>query len=1296
MIKDWLVLGSVAFGIGFSLSLPITHNIKDSTLIGLIAIPAATGGELMLSRQQKRQIGMISSLLQAEVQTLQQQKQLLGQTIANLREQQQGAENGLSQLNAQLEQLQTQLIEEHQQKQAIQQELAILETQKRSLYEENQRVESELQDLRAQERRLNVSLSTIAVETEELQTQLGAEEQQREAIHQEVTLLETQRQSLHAEAQHTKDRLRELRIQEQQANLYVETIAQLTSQKQALEEDRNQLENQLQFLQQQRACVLQELERLVIQKDNLTEYLQQLQIQIQATQIQEQQDFLLLENTPPETFPRSGSAPLNNQDIALQTERSGTATEDIALEAEPVRATRNVFVHQRLQPLEPAEYVEAFELPAAAEFRLANSEHTRLLWEGVILPRWQYPPFLGSVYLPRYNTDDVWGTETILDIVGDNLRRIGINNLEYNRIFDRFGNDPHLNWLKILTLVMSEYAYYAEAEGGFWEGLCNRLQLPYQDDNHDPAQMLRDLARDGIQLLKLPQAVGGYSIVSTFWLQSGIPRRNLNHFTELVTDLVTERGWQYLLNVDAKLLAHQLLSTCQNRYPGRTVLRRFLEYSCASEADPLSGKLLQSIAGVAIALREYDLQPQEVLLSPAQRQEFLLNALPQFNFFLRDWEALIQLLTPRPERIGRNRPGMGQLPLTLMLDSEDLLIQLILPEQTLRHPDWTAGTCFIHEANWQGEISASGQVEVEECVLPIYGSSEEWRWQLRDEQGNTLYSWYLEGISSDTPYLLFDALTGDRLLPDPQLVNSQDIFCFAPTGTVIETAGSIEPVENGMLPCSIQGWQGIRLRLTGQIGELNLQFVHCSISISWRTAANEPRLRGLRMRGQDAPYLEPPILWYPPCSTPLYLTLSLQECSVQNNPLTIRETVTIPVDDRWYAISLTQWLSQQGRYSITLTAPEEEWSQSFEVQAAYQVQAEDIAALPTVQVTNTDGAAVDLPIQTDCTHQFWSTTLLITGLWTLEPVKLLLSNGHNQISRFFQATATGQLRVELSTLHDVLPPSNQYVLEYQRAGQDPQRLVELVENLPLSWRWQNNILEFSGLKADQSYTVHCWNLLLPQQPSLEIAPATEVSVKVSLDLPPSIYYLQLKASNHSIENLGWWCNCDDLYAVSIDTDPTLANYSYAILDNVLIHEFQTAAQALTWDKNWIETIAASLKTENYHFPAWLDTTALLAKLESILIPLNGQWYMVMIAEGRRGDFQDALVELIAQHNLWHLILDLRRHRQRDKRDVAFVSVTDIELARSYISQVPYFERMGRAPLRPEEANLLLESEEVEG
>jgi hypothetical protein len=816
MIKDWLVLGSVAFGIGFSLSLPITRNIKDSALVGLTAIPAATSGVLVLSRQQKRQIGMLFSSLQAEIQTLEQQKQLLDQTIATIREQQQGAEGRLSQLNTQLQQLQTQLNSKVQQEQTIQQELVTLEIQKRSLHEENRCIESGLQELIAQEQQLNASISAIAVQKEQLQVQLGAEEQQKQAIYQEVTLLETQRQVLQVETQRAEGRLQELKVRERQANELSETITQLTAQKQTLNSDLNQLDIQLQSFQQQRIRLLQDLEQLSTRKSELTELLHQLQAQIQATQIQNQQNSLLLENLPPETLLRS-DVPLDNQDISLQTERSNATTEDVAPEVEPLRETRNVSVHQRLQRLEPLEQVEVFEIPVSpAEFRLANAEHTRWLWEGVILPRWQYPPFLGSVCLPRYDTDEIWGTETILDLVGDNLRRLGTNNLEYNRLCERLRDTTQLNWLKVLTFAMSEYAYYMESEGGFWKGLCERLELPYQSERSIPVTALQTLASQGIDLLHLPKAVGGYPLVSTLWLQSGIPHRNLNHFADLLADLAEELGWSYLLNADAEMLAQQLLNTCQSRYPGRTVLQRFLNYSCQPETEPVSGKLLQSIAGVAIALREYNLQPQDVLLNSSRRQEFLLDKVPQFNFFLRDWEALIQLLTPQPGRTRRNRSGMGQLPLALMLDVEDLLIQLVLPEQTLCHPDWTAGTCCVHEANWQGEIDASGQVEVEECVLPVYRSSEEWHWQLQDERGNCLYSWYLEGIAPDAPYLLFDAWMGDRLLPDPQLANSQDIFCFAPTGTVIETAGSIEPVENGMLPCSIQGWQGRRLRLTGQ------------------------------------------------------------------------------------------------------------------------------------------------------------------------------------------------------------------------------------------------------------------------------------------------------------------------------------------------------------------------------------------------------------------------------------------------------------------------------------------------
>jgi hypothetical protein len=410
----------------------------------------------------------------------------------------------------------------------------------------------------------------------------------------------------------------------------------------------------------------------------------------------------------------------------------------------------------------------------------------------------------------------------------------------------------------------------------------------------------------------------------------------------------------------------------------------------------------------------------------------------------------------------------------------------------------------------------------------------------------------------------------------------------------------------------------------------------------------------------------------------------------------IQDIITVPAANQWSSIVLHQWINRVGHYSISLTAPGEEWSQTFEVQSPYQVTANEVSNLPTVQVTDSHGIPITLPLTVAQSHQFWSTTLLITGLWTLEQIKLLLSDDQSQISRTVQANASGHLRLELSTFHDLLPSSKQYFLDYQRLGQTAQRLVQLVEDLPLSWAWCNHSLELTGLKADQSYSISCWNLLTPQSPSIEISIPSTTSATVPLDLPPGIYYLQLEFSNQFIEALGWWCSSNQ-YDLPIETEDNeaLANYCYTILDNALIHEFQAATTTFSLDAKWIETIATSLGMGNYHFPDWLNTEALLAKLRSILVPLYGQWYKICTVEGKRGDFRDALMSTIAENNLWHLILDFRRHRQRDERNIVFVNLTDIEMVRPYLNRIPYFEWISRSPLSPQEVEVLLENGDVE-
>lgn len=1432
MTKNWLILSSVAFGVSFSLSLPITRNVKDSVLAGLVAAPAAMAGALVVSRQQKQELGAIFSSLQTDIQALEQQKEIIKQSIAVSQAREKTFQESSSHLEIQIGQLQAQLDEREQQKQAIEQELNVLEQQKQalqtsaaslqsdmemleqqkyisnntitdlnaqkqvveaeleqlkvqrsqihteldaelqqkqilqhelqelegnrqSLIEEIQLLKISLTELKARERELDELLVVAIAQRKQLDNQLDDKQQQKQAAQHELLTLEEQKQDLIQKSKSAENRLQNLRSQikhlesvvsqkiekarEVEVNLTQlntniqnyqrqklslrQELKQLLSQKeknsagvesrlqnlhnqeeqlkaivlqkrdqcQEIETSLAQLRDQLQSCQQQKLSLTQELSYLSSQKEELTGFLSQLQEQILLRQSQDSKHpAIQLEEVPSELKPTQ----LENVEVGTESsEDIGTSqqTEDY------LRKVADIKMVFQKPLLEKRALAEDFNQPnTATEFRLTNPEHTRWLWEGVIVPRWQCPPFLGSVSLPRYDTDEVWGTETILNVVGENLKRLGANYLEYDRIYDRLGDEDCLNWLNILTFTMSEYAYYMESEGGFWRGLCERLGLPYQDDNHEPISTLKNLALDGINSLKLLKAVGGYPIVSTLWLQSGIPYRNLNHFTDLVADLSREFGWSYLLNTDAELLAKNLLNTCQSRYSGRNVLRRFLEYSCQPQTEPVSGKLLQVIARVALALREYNLQPQEVLLNPSRRQEFLLSAVPQFNFFLRDWEAFIRVLTPPPSQSTRRRLSSEQVSLSLRLNIEDLLVELLLPGHTLSNPDWPSDICEIREAAWEGEIDASGQVTIDECVLPIYHIEEGWLWQLLDNQGNCLRSWYLEGVSPEFSCLIFDAWTGDRLLPTHQLTDSKDIFCFTPPETVIDIAGAVEFVEEGFIPCSIQGWRGQRLRLSGSAGMLNFRFADRLYPLSWTALATDPRLGGLRLRGQNSPYIEIPTLWYPPCSEPLSLTLGLQERFADKNPLIIQQPIVISASDRWTAISLESWIQQVGHYSVSLTATEEEWSQVFELQLPCHITAEEVEYLPTVQVVDNQGIPVMLPFTVTQTHQFWAITLRISGLWPLEPIKLRLSDGQSLTSRTLQADAMGHLKLELSTLYDSLPPSKQYFLDYERRGQLPQALAQLLEDVPLSWDWDgSHNLILSGLKPTHSYKLHLWNLLTPQYLPLEMPVEGETSALIPLELPPGIYYIQLEILHQSVENIGWWCGSDQ-YTLPVETgdDTDLENYCYTILDNALVGEFQLASRICPWDADRIATLTAVLEAGCYNFPDWLNADALLAKLRSTISLLQGEWYRISVTEGKRGDFRDALMDAIVQHNLWHLILDFRRHRERDERNIAFVHITDVEKARPYLSAVPHFEWMSRTPLNDQEIESLLEKGNV--
>lgn len=983
MIKDWLILGSVAFSVGFGLSLPLTKDVRQSLLAGATTVPAAGAGVWSVTQRRKSTIAAAFSALQSEVHTLEHQRQELARS--------------LQETKLQTEQLKADVQTQQYAKQQLEQETTALESQKRQFDEETYRLQKWLEELRQQETKLNGSLSQLAVDLEhrqtegqhlqaqvsELELQLSQQNQAKQQIDRELADLKRDREQAEAVYQSLQAQLRGLDAQKQEAE---RTLVDLHDRKQTLEATLQELQPEVFDLQQQRETIA----ALPVQDEEQSEARQSEQVE-----------------------------PVLDESVPIIRDRTRSEAPQIVQALELVQ-----------QEFDPPTTI--------ADFRFANSEHTRWLWEEVIEPRWLHRPFLGSVSLPKSQTDGIWGSEDIVDIIGHNLRRQGENHLEYDKLLDRFG-DSEQNWLKIFTFALSEYAYYAEGNAGFWKGLCDRLGLTYRSDRQSPIPTLRDLAREGIDLLQLPKAVGGYPIVSTLWLQNGIPRHNLNHFAELVAVLVGQFGWQYLANSEPTLLAHELLSLCQRRFPGRTVLMRFLEASCSRETEPITGKLLQSIANVALALQGQQLRPDEILLNAERREEFLTK-LPRSNFFLRDWEAFLEILASEPKQVRKHEVKRGQKPLLLQLDIDDLLIQIVLPGQRLSDTNWIAGSCLIPEANWEGYISDAGEIEVEDLCETVNEHCESWCWQLLDSDENCLHEWYLEGVTLEFPCLMFDAWTGDRIFANPDITGSSEIIYFTAKTDQIEASPDIEIIESN-IPCSITGWQGQRFQLNTQSATLKFKFGEQSIDLRWNAIEYAPTLKGLKLKGNKPKFFNVPTLWYPPSLNDVRLNLDIQDLA--NNVCLTEPQQVVPISPStsWRAIALEQWITQPGNYEVQLKNADNEWKERFQIDAKYRVSADAAGFFDCLEVV--DEAGQPLPTVLHNTSEFWRKTIRITGLWTLEEIMVTLTDGENPVFRTVQADASGCLMLEMTAFYDVLPPANRYEIAYQRFGQPAQPLIEL-------------------------------------------------------------------------------------------------------------------------------------------------------------------------------------------------------------------------------------------------------------
>ncbi|MCS7291914.1 MAG: hypothetical protein RMI89_02925 [Gloeomargarita sp. SKYBB_i_bin120] len=1267
----WLIAGGCIFGLSFVASLIVSRNPQKAVVTGAIATvsaasvlliekfqkqPSTPSAQLEQLIQQRESIRQAIELLNRRHCILDGQRHELEQRIAALESRQKSLQNDIDELEQKKAELYQQVQTRQEQVQALSFQEQELQHRTQQVQDEINRLEQQRQALGAQVEYLENQRQTLLLRRQELAEQRQHLEQDVQALRQakedlncELNLLASQGQDLQQQIQSARDELSNLHEQKSQLNHQIET----------LRDEIEVLKQRQRELETSKLQCQEELDTLTARQDELRRTLEQLQAQCQRVLQEDALHSEGKESSPPQEQGLELGVPAPSQTTTVTVDRQLTS----------ISSKVRKFV-----PLVPPK-----------EFRLSNVEHTEWLWEDVLWPRCtkKDPLFLGSICLPKKDTDETWGTKTILSIVGSELKRFGENNIRYDHLHERCGDEENLYWLKIITFAFVEYAYYMDSdeedyENRFWEGLCKRLDIPSQQKMQNS---LREIARQGIKKLKLPIAEDGYEVVSTLWLQSGIPRHNLHHFADVIVDLGAELNWQQIRDYDTLSLAQKLLDICRDRYPSRRLLKRFLEYSCRPGMEPISGEILQDIARVAVVLREHGKQP-EILLDDAQRQEFIVTEKIEFKFFVRDWDAVVRILSP--ERPGRNWLTIQRRPLTLWLDVETLNIQLVLPEQYLQHINWSPGVCFIPQVNWQGRIDPSGKVTIPELTQTLQHIPEKWVWQLTDDQGRELLCWEVNGISSNFPALIFDAWTGEYLQSQPSIAGATEIFCFTQEGNEIHPGVAVEVID-AHVPCSISGWYGKRLKLTAQFGELEFSFG----KVEWRLSPIDACLRGLSLPRQRFSYLEVPTLWYlrRPEETELVLAI---ETPASDTPFEKRLTDFHSND--WLPINLDEWIKQPGQYRVSLR----DWSQAFDVKASYEIREEHVAEFPEVAILRRQGVDCvrinQLPLELDGSHQLWSETLIITGLWPLEPVDLLLDCS---VCQTRQADKNGQLTVELASLRDLLPSATR--LDYRRSGQSPQALVFLRQ---ITWEWQDKALLLKGLNPHSDYKLIGWNLLRPHEAQVAISIPEGSQVTISLEnINPGIYYWQIDDAEKVVKAIGWWCGYKQYdFSISPDENKNLTEFCYAILDHSLLNEFQKVALKLDWDRNWIQGVLRSLQRREFFFPEWLDANALIAKLQAILEPRQGDWYKVGVETGKRGDFRRDLLDRIRQDNLWSIILDFQRHPDKNQRDIALVKVSpsDMEVALDCLRSTSGFAWMSRQPLTPDEIAELLPDENCHG
>lgn len=281
MVKNPLLLVSVACGVSFALSLLVNRDIKSAAIAGIITIPATFVGIFVVNGKQRIEKKHILTGLESQIYQLEEWEAHLNQSLVAITAEEQRTKSNINFLKTELKQLYAQIAEQRSYKQQLNEEVDTLGENKNQLEVDSNSLQSQVQKYEQRKKELNefmqfmkaekqdaeANFNLMQAQLQQLQVEIAAYRNQKIELEDNLGGLNNINIQLKEQLNNIQSQLQEVEKQKLEQRWSLNAIAQ---EKQLLEIDLELLHTQLLEQQNNKEQIENDLIILNEQKQQLT------------------------------------------------------------------------------------------------------------------------------------------------------------------------------------------------------------------------------------------------------------------------------------------------------------------------------------------------------------------------------------------------------------------------------------------------------------------------------------------------------------------------------------------------------------------------------------------------------------------------------------------------------------------------------------------------------------------------------------------------------------------------------------------------------------------------------------------------------------------------------------------------------------------------------------------------------------------------------------------------------------------------------------------------------------------